>query len=186
MPEYYKNTKLENTPPDEKRLFTLALDDIDPLVGVEIGVLNGENCRHLLNVTDHLYLHGIDPLIPDSMAHNLIGTKTAIDKNTAGFEGRFEFIHDYSFHVVDRFENESLDFVFIDGSHFYDDVEKDYKLYFPKVKKGGLIFIHDSRMNRGGANFHVGPSQLVDYIVKFDREVDLIGEAFSLTCFKKS
>ena len=40
-------------------------------------------------------------------------------------------------------------------------------------------------MNRGGAPWHVGCSQLVDEIIKEDKRIELIGEAFSLTCFIK-
>lgn len=41
------------------------------------------------------------------------------------------------------FEDESLDVVFIDASHKYQDVLEDLKSWFPKVKKGGKIAGHD-------------------------------------------
>lgn len=37
-----------------------------------------------------------------------------------------------------------LDFLFIDGDHTYDGVEKDWKMYSPFVKKGGIIAFHDT------------------------------------------
>lgn len=37
------------------------------------------------------------------------------------------------------FEDESLDFIFIDGSHDYVSVKQDINHWFPKVKKGGYI-----------------------------------------------
>lgn len=40
-------------------------------------------------------------------------------------------------------DGDQLDFLFIDGDHLYDGVSKDYKLYSPFVKKGGLIGFHD-------------------------------------------
>ena len=42
-----------------------------------------------------------------------------------------------------EFENESLDIVFIDAGHGYDDVSQDIKLWLPKVRKGGIIAGHD-------------------------------------------
>ena len=36
-----------------------------------------------------------------------------------------------------------LDFLFIDGDHTYEGVKKDFKLYSPLVKKGGIIAFHD-------------------------------------------
>jgi len=41
------------------------------------------------------------------------------------------------------YEDNSLDFVFIDGSHLYEDVLADLQAWFPKVKKGGHIAGHD-------------------------------------------
>ncbi len=36
-----------------------------------------------------------------------------------------------------------LDFLFIDGDHTYNGVKKDFEMYSPLVKKGGIIAFHD-------------------------------------------
>ena len=41
------------------------------------------------------------------------------------------------------FEDESLDAVFVDGSHIYPDVLADIDAYLPKIRKGGIMFGHD-------------------------------------------
>ena len=38
---------------------------------------------------------------------------------------------------------DKLDFLFIDGDHSYEGVKKDYELYSPFVRKGGIIAFHD-------------------------------------------
>ena len=39
--------------------------------------------------------------------------------------------------------NKKIDFLFIDGSHIYKDVKKDFDLFFPWVKPGGIVAFHD-------------------------------------------
>lgn len=41
------------------------------------------------------------------------------------------------------YKDRSLDFVFIDGSHEYEDVKEDIYYWYPKVKRGGIISGHD-------------------------------------------
>ena len=48
-----------------------------------------------------------------------------------------------SLNSVNLYQNRSLDFVFIDASHEYNDVKKDILSWYPKIKKGGFIAGHD-------------------------------------------
>lgn len=48
-----------------------------------------------------------------------------------------------SIEISELFGNESFDFIFIDGDHRYDFVSKDIALYYPKLKKGGIVCGHD-------------------------------------------
>jgi len=36
-----------------------------------------------------------------------------------------------------------LDFLFVDGDHSYEGVKKDFEMYSPLVRKGGIIAFHD-------------------------------------------
>lgn len=44
-------------------------------------------------------------------------------------------------------EGRPIDFLFIDGDHRFDGVQRDYELYAPLVRAGGLIAFHDIRPN---------------------------------------
>jgi len=38
---------------------------------------------------------------------------------------------------------EKLDFLFIDGDHSYEGVKKDFEMYSPLVRSGGIVAFHD-------------------------------------------
>ncbi len=42
-----------------------------------------------------------------------------------------------------QFERNSIDLLHIDGSHYYDDVKRDFTEWLPYVKEDGVILFHD-------------------------------------------
>lgn len=46
-------------------------------------------------------------------------------------------------------DGEPIDFLFIDGDHSYDGVKRDFELYSPLVRPGGLIALHDINPDAG-------------------------------------
>jgi predicted O-methyltransferase YrrM len=49
--------------------------------------------------------------------------------------------------IEDLFGGEPIDFLFIDGDHTYEGVRRDFELYAPLVREGGLIALHDISPN---------------------------------------
>ncbi len=163
---------------------------IKPILGVEIGCLYGESAEVILESNPNIILTSIDPFIPDSMERSLIGDKEIALLRNKKFieENRFTLIDGYSWNVAPSFESNSLDFIFIDGNHHYEDVLRDYFDWSPKIKVGGLLFMHDSRMYRpiNPSNYHIGPSKVVlERIMNFPKKWEIIDEALSLICAKK-
>lgn len=63
--------------------------------------------------------------------------------NMKPVEGFYTDMKMTSMEAVKKFEDESLDFVFIDGSHKYQDIKDDITCWLPKVKRGGVLAGHD-------------------------------------------
>lgn len=67
--------------------------------------------------------------------------KNQINKN------KIKLLRYKSNEAVKYISDNSIDFIYIDGDHSYDSVLSDLRLYYPKVKKGGIISGDDIRLN---------------------------------------
>lgn len=59
-------------------------------------------------------------------------------------------IKSISWEAASQFEDETVDFVFIDADHSYESVLKDIQNWLPKIRKGGIISGHDFRYDQNG------------------------------------
>jgi hypothetical protein len=118
--------------------------------GVEVGTFKGTFAREiLLNWPGHLYMVDVwrglnDNEYQDGSNHSI--HKDAFELtmlNIDGFEDRATMIRTKSTQGADLFQDNSLDFVYIDANHAYDYVVEDIKTWYPKVKKGSYLLGHD-------------------------------------------
>lgn len=61
-----------------------------------------------------------------------------------------EVIRNLSANVAQKFEDESIDYLHVDGDHSYEGVMEDFFNYRRKVKRSGFMTFHDSRCEKTG------------------------------------
>ena len=118
--------------------------------GVEVGTFKAEFSKLILdNWNGTLYM--VDVWRPlgdeylDSSNHKNYQNQVysyAMD-NLQGLEDRGIMIRANSQKASEIFQNESLDFVYIDANHAYDFVVDDINYWYSKVKKDGYLWGHD-------------------------------------------
>ena len=123
------------------------------IIGCEIGANYGINIVYFLdNLPNIKKLYAIDPYLPydDRITGGEYVTQEYMTKvkdaflvNTEQYKDKIEFIHDTSDNAHKLIEDNSLDYIFIDGDHNYEAVAKDLRNYYSKVKIGGIFAGHD-------------------------------------------
>ena len=149
-------------------------------VGVEVGVFQGDYTEILAKGGFKVY--GVDPWL----IYNDYG-KT----NGQGWYNRLyaralrkikpysnvELLKMTSMEAVQKFEDESLDFVYIDGNHRFKYVAEDIFEWSKKIKQGGVLCGHDyaffkHRYFAGGCQVH----EIVDaFALSFELDFWVLG-----------
>jgi len=119
------------------------------LIGAEIGVYRGVYTLVYLRKLDIKKVFLVDPYCMYE-GYSKAYSSDALEDGEKQAHKKLEFYKDKitwikakSAEAADMFEDESLDFVYIDANHRWQSVLEDMTLYYPKVKKGGLFSGHD-------------------------------------------
>ncbi len=120
-------------------------------VGVEVGVERAWFAKTICKLNPKTKLFCIDPWqfykgYREHVSQERLDEFYAESKQRmAGFN--CEIIRGFSLDVVNQFEDNSLDFVYIDANHEYEYVKKDIEAWYNKVKVGGILSGHDYNTN---------------------------------------
>ena len=125
------------------------VNKFDNPVGIEIGTEEGNSSEFMLKYIPNLQLFGIDPYKNYKDWDGIFKKKK--DEKDFFFSRMSSYMQDKRYthllmisdQAVDKFHDDSIDFVFIDGLHTYEQVLNDCENYYPKLKSGGLFCGHD-------------------------------------------
>ena len=115
--------------------------------GIEIGVFQGEYTEILAK--SGLEIYGVDPWIEYKGYVYSTGRRVFFDdmykdavKRLAPYKN-VHLIRKMSMDALKDFEDESLDFVYIDGNHTFKYIAEDMYYWSYKIKEGGVLCGHD-------------------------------------------
>ena len=164
-------------------MWYLLFNTYRPKICLEIGVYRGQviSLWSLLSkILDYeIEIHGISPFEPigDSVSEYIKNVNYLEDtkKNCLRFSHKLPNLHvglSTDLKMVNIIDSKKWDLIYIDGSHNYEVVKKDFFVSFKNLAKDGLIIIDDSSVNLNYLNYpfsskgHPGPSRVADEINK--------------------
>lgn len=120
-------------------------------VGAEIGVYRGENAAMILAswkgkiilVDAWRPLPGFEFTWSENSEEDHQRNYRMAQENLAIYEDRCQWMRCTSAEAAMRIEDGSLDWVYIDTNHKYEYVAQDLRLWYPKVRVGGIVSGHD-------------------------------------------
>jgi len=120
-------------------------------VGVEVGVHTGRFAEQILSQWSGRRLWLVDPWqhLSDYL-DSFNATDEIMERRYKLARHRLErwrkrvgWIRERSEAAAKRFDQCACDFVYIDANHSYEHVRRDLRLWYPKVRRGGLFSGHD-------------------------------------------
>ena len=146
--------------------FPRAFKELGYIKGAEIGVLDGDFSIKLAQFGGTLYLvdawKHIDGFLdmhnPDDAKHEEIYQRVV---SRFSIFPNIEIRRGLSVDMAKTFQDEELDWVYLDADHRQEGVTLDLEAWYPKVRVGGMLCGHDYFNSEGWENHH-GVKEAVD------------------------
>ena len=128
-------------------LINLLPNDI---IMIEIGCFAGDSTEIFLNSDKINKFYAIDAWENNLDTYDIITIKYDLEEVEKCFDNRITNVYNNvikiksnSLNCSELFDDNSVDFIYLDSSHNYEQVKKEIELYYPKVKNNGFIGGHD-------------------------------------------
>lgn len=154
-----------------RREFTKIIQQNRYKIGAEIGVREGHFSRYIVENTDIQKWYAIDPWENNPELGNADEAYRIAKEMFQPFGERIEMIKEYSPKAADFIEDNSLDFIYIDGMHTYNEVKADINAWWPKLKFGGIFAGHDYHLEDWPGVYN----SVNEFVKEYNQELFLTG-----------
>lgn len=152
----------------------------------EIGVFEGLNTTAIAKaMKPDGILYAIDPFFKGKLGTSYpqkIATHM-LKKNN--LERKVKIIQKMSFDAGNDVP-ENVDFIFIDGDHSLEGIEKDWKIFSPKIKLNGIIALHDTSVPEHNPDVaELGSFKYFNSVIKNDQRFEVVETVDSLNVLRR-
>ena len=140
-----------------RRQLASLLAELNFKTAVEIGVAEGWYSKVIMEKNPQLKLYGVDPWTPYRGYSDYTRTST-FDRLEAEAHHQLDpypnytFLKEFSTDALKRFEDNTVDFVYLDGNHAEPYISEDIRGWYKKVRPGGILAGHDYTRTRAHRN----------------------------------
>jgi hypothetical protein len=150
------NQYIVDIPKIDREDLANLFNELGVRVGVEVGVDKGEYSESLCKANPNCKIYGVDPYSRIAYEPNIVPNDAGFYATQEGFESNYDMamsrlskypnyvmMRGYSLDVLKQFDDNSLDFVYIDANHDMPNFINDIHEWSKKVKMGGIVAGHD-------------------------------------------
>jgi predicted O-methyltransferase YrrM len=157
---------------------------------LEIGVFEGHSTKSLATSMTSGVLYAVDPFFPGRLgiSYGLLLTHQQIRKaNKINPHVTVKLIKDFSYNLAKDKSITEFDLIFIDGDHSLEGIKQDYNDWADRIKSGGYLALHDTRVPSYNPNVkNLGSYEYFESVIKYDSRFQLVEQVDSLSILRRN
>lgn len=129
----------------------------------EIGVYEGDFSEQILKIVKPKKLFLIDPWPKENPKEEKRYQKVVDRFQSKIKNGNVVVFRSFSHDIIEKFDNNFFDWIYLDGGHTYDNLKEQFSDYLPKLKSNGFVTGDD--YGRDDENYKNNVTRAVDEFI---------------------
>ncbi|MCS4086115.1 putative O-methyltransferase YrrM [Salinibacter ruber] len=153
---------------------------------VEIGVYEGVNtCLIAEAIQDEGVLYAIDPFFTGVFPFSWCELIAHQNLRRSGYTEKVQFVKSLSWEACEKIEG-AFDFVFIDGDHSLEGIQRDWAGWSQRMSPGGIIALHDTAIPEHDPSVkELGSYQYFQEEIRSDERFKVVDRVDSLSVLER-